>query len=184
MNTLEPSYFIGRPVESMQTMLRVAYEGNNRLVPVVADGIYGPNTMSAVTAFQRSCGLPATGVMNQATWEKLVRTYQREIILQGAAEPLLAILNPHQVLKIGECNYHVNLVQAILKVLGSVYRGIPQVSVTGSLDGPTVTAVRRFQSICGLRESGEVDKDTWRHLCRQYTMAAGDGNGQVRRREM
>ena len=49
----EPSYYVGRPVESMQTMLRFAAEGNNRLLPVVPDGVFGPNTMAAVTAFQR-----------------------------------------------------------------------------------------------------------------------------------
>lgn len=61
---VEPSYYVGRPVESMQTMLRFAAEGNNRLLPVVPDGVFGPNTMAAVTAFQRYYGLPATGVMN------------------------------------------------------------------------------------------------------------------------
>ena len=38
----EPSYYVGRPVESMQTMLRFAAEGNNRLLPVVPDGVFGP----------------------------------------------------------------------------------------------------------------------------------------------
>ena len=52
----EPSYYVGRPVESMQTMLRFAAEGNNRLLPVVPDGVFGPNTMAAVTAFQRCPG--------------------------------------------------------------------------------------------------------------------------------
>ena len=47
----EPSYYVGRPVESMQTMLRFAAEGNNRLLPVVPDGVFGPNTMAALTAF-------------------------------------------------------------------------------------------------------------------------------------
>lgn len=49
----EPSNLVGRPVESMQIMLRVVAEGNDRLIPVVPDGIFGRNTMAAVTAFQR-----------------------------------------------------------------------------------------------------------------------------------
>ncbi len=90
----EPSYYVGRPVESMQTMLRFAAEGNNRLLPVVPDGVFGPNTMAAVTAFQRYYGLPATGVMNGATWERLVQTYQAQLVQQAPAEAMQPILNP------------------------------------------------------------------------------------------
>lgn len=97
----DPSYFVGRPIESMQTMLRVAAEGNNRLLPVVPDGIFGRNTMAAVTAFQRYCGLPATGVMNQTTWERLVQTYQAQLVQQAPAEAMQPILNPYQTIKAG-----------------------------------------------------------------------------------
>ena len=90
----EPSYYVGRPVESMQTMLRFAAEGNNRLLPVVPDGVFGPNTMAAVTAFQRYYGLPATGVMNGVTWERLVQTYQAQLVQQAPAEAMQPILNP------------------------------------------------------------------------------------------
>ena len=111
----DPSYFVGRPIESMQTMLRVAAEGNNRLLPVVPDGIFGRNTMAAVTAFQRYCGLPATGVMNQTTWERLVQTYQAQLVQQAPAEAMQPILNPYQTIKAGESNYHVYLVQSVLR---------------------------------------------------------------------
>ena len=154
----EPSYYVGRPVESMQTMLRFAAEGNNRLLPVVPDGVFGPNTMAAVTAFQRYYGLPATGVMNGATWERLVQTYQAQLVQQAPAEAMQPILNPQQTMKPGESNYHIYLVQAALRVLSSVYRGLPQTPVTG-----------------------EVDRHTWRYLCRHYTLAAGNGTGSCRR---
>ena len=98
----EPSYYVGRPVESMQTMLRFAAEGNNRLLPVVPDGVFGSNTMAAVTAFQRYYGLPATGVMNGATWERLVQTYQAQLVQQAPAEAMQPILNPQQTMKPGE----------------------------------------------------------------------------------
>lgn len=177
----EPSYYVGRPVESMQTMLRFAAEGNNRLLPVVPDGVFGPNTMAAVTAFQRYYGLPATGVMNGATWERLVQTYQAQLVQQAPAEAMQPILNPQQTMKPGESNYHIYLVQAALRVLSSVYRGLPQTPVSGTLDASTVTAVRRFQDLCGLPVTGEVDRHTWRYLCRHYTLAAGNGTGSCRR---
>ena len=180
----EPSNLVGRPVESMQIMLRVVAEGNDRLIPVVPDGIFGRNTMAAVTAFQRYYGLPATGVMNQVTWERLVEVYRHDLVLQSPAEGMQPILNPYQTLKPGESNYHVHLVQVVLRVLGSVYRGIPPVPINGTMDASTVTAVRRFQTLSAIPVTGEVDKHTWQLLSRQYTLAAGDGNGQERKKEM
>lgn len=40
--------------------------------PDGADGDYGPNTESAVKAFQRHFGLDADGVVGQQTWNKLI----------------------------------------------------------------------------------------------------------------
>ena len=41
-------------------------------IPEVAiDGIFGPNTYSAVLAAQKRFGLPQTGVVNAATWDAI-----------------------------------------------------------------------------------------------------------------
>jgi hypothetical protein len=39
---------------------------------LVTDGIFGPRTEAAVLAAQSDGGLPATGVVDAATWERLV----------------------------------------------------------------------------------------------------------------
>ena len=67
-----PESFIAQPIRSLQTMLRVISEIDKRIPTVVPDGIYGSTTQQAVTAFQRQHGLPATGVVNQDTWEHIV----------------------------------------------------------------------------------------------------------------
>lgn len=175
MSSRNPSYFVGKPIESMQYMLRVLSQGDRRLLPVTPDGIFGQNTMAAVIAFQRAFGLPATGVVNQATWERLAEEYHREAVLQYQAEPLLILLNPRQVIQPGEVNQHVYLIQSVLQALSRTYGGLPQVGFTGIMDAPTVAAVRRFQGLSGLRTTGAVDKQTWQNLARQYTMAAGTG---------
>lgn len=170
-------HFIERPVESLQHMLRVLAQGDERLVPVIPDGTYSQNTMAAVTAFQRRYGLPVTGVTDQATWDKIVEAYHDERVHQEPAEPILIILNPRQVLRAGEHNHHVHLVQAILLVLSDVYPNIPKVEVNGTMDGPTVDAVKKFQGMCGLPETGDVDKRTWQYLAKHYSLAAGNGTG-------
>lgn len=177
MSSRDPAYFIGKPVESMQHMLRVLSLGDSRLLPVVADGIFGQNTRAAVMAYQRVKQRPATGMMDLLTWELLVADYEKEIILQREAEPIVPILNPRQVIRPGDTNYHVLLVQAILKTLCCAYGCTWQISLTGTMDAPTVAALRRFQTMSGLQATGILDKITWRHLAKQYTLAAGDGTG-------
>ena len=86
--------FIGQPIRSLQTMLRVIAENDPRHVSVIPDGIYGPETMRSVSAFQRMHGLPVTGVTDQATWEAIVAVYEPALIEQDEAEALFLILNP------------------------------------------------------------------------------------------
>lgn len=175
MSAKDPAYFVGKPIESMQHMLRVLAQGDSRLHPVVADGIFGQNTRAAVTAYQRVKGRPPTGAMDLETWELLVEDYDRELVLQREAESLIPGLNPRQALRPGETNYHVLLVQSILKALCCKYGCFQPVEVTGTMDAPTVAALRRFQTLAGLQPTGSVDKITWQHLARQYALATGNG---------
>jgi peptidoglycan hydrolase-like protein with peptidoglycan-binding domain len=54
------------PVRSLQLLLRA------RSHPVAVDGIFGPQTESAVKAFQQSRGIAADGIVGPQTWPKLV----------------------------------------------------------------------------------------------------------------
>lgn len=44
---------------------------------VTPDGIFGPETRAAVVAFQNYYGLPATGAVNEATWNRIVEIYRQ-----------------------------------------------------------------------------------------------------------
>ena len=55
-----PESFVGQPIRSLQTMLRVIAEDDPSHMRVIPDGIYGPETMAAVSTFQRKHGLPVT----------------------------------------------------------------------------------------------------------------------------
>lgn len=168
--------FVGQPIRSLQTMLRVIAEQDGRQPSVIPDGFYTADTARAVSAFQRRAGLPVTGVTDQQTWDAIVPVYQAALVEVGEAEPLLIVLNPNQVIRRGEENPNLYIVQAILLVLAQTYGSIPAPAVTGILDIPTEEALSAFQQLSLLPATGELDKQTWKHLALHYPMAANKLN--------
>lgn len=167
-----PESFIGQPIRSLQTMLRVIAEQDPSHETLVPDGIYGPATLSAVSTFQRKHGLPITGITDQATWEAIVAVYDPALIQVAEAEPVDIILNPNQVIRKGERHPHLYLVQAMLMVLSEVYQSVGTPSQSGILDEATADAISSFQALNGLPMTGNLDKHTWKHLALHYPLAA------------
>lgn len=164
--------FIGQPVRSLQTMLRVLSEDNRRLPTVVPDGIYGPTTMNAVAAFQRLNGIPVTGIADQFTWEKIVEAYESALIRVGKAEPIEIIMDPGQVFRLGDSSPYIYLLQGMLIQLSLDHPIIVTPGYSGYIDEDTSQALIGFQSLAGLPKTGELDKITWKHLVRQFTLNA------------
>ena len=163
--------FIGQPVRSLQTMLRVIAESDDLQPSVIPDGIYGPQTVTAVSTFQRRNGLPITGITDEQTWDRIVAAYEPALIAVGPVQPLEIILEPKQVIRRGEENPNLYLVQAILIVLSQSYGSITAPAVTGILDIPTANALTEFQLLTLLPATGELDRETWRNLALHYPMA-------------
>ena len=163
--------FVGQPIRSLQQMLRVIGENDDRLPSVVPDGIYGNDTVRAVSAFQRSVGLPVTGITDQETWDQIVVRYELALIQQEEAEPLRIILDPGQVIRRGESNPNLYVAQAILLVLSQQYAGITPPGMSGVLDIATAEALSSFQEMNLLPATGELDKHTWKHLALHFPMA-------------
>lgn len=163
--------FVGQPVRSLQTMLRVIAENDELQPSVIPDGIYGPQTATAVSTFQRRNGLPITGITDQDTWERIVAAYEPALIAVGPVEPLEIILEPGEIIRQGDSNPNIYLVQAMLIVLSQTYASIPAPAVTGILDLPTANALSEFQLLTLLPVTGELNRNTWRHLALHYPMA-------------
>ena len=164
--------FVGQPIRSLQQMLRVIAENDDRQPSVVPDGIYGNDTVRAVSALQRSAGLPVTGIADQDTWDAAVARYEIALIEQLEAEPLRIILDPGQVIRQGESNPNLYIIQAILLVLSQQYPGITQPGMSGVLDLATADSISSFQQIKLIPVTGELDKHTWKALALHYPMAA------------
>lgn len=164
--------FVSQPIRSLQTMLRVLSEADSSLPAVVPDGVYGPTTMQAVSAFQRKNGLPVTGVTDEQTWLAIVEAYEPALIIVGPAEPIEIIMDPGQVFILGERSPYILLAQSMLIFLAEDFSRIPAPNHTGILDRETARALSGFQVLNGLPDTGHLDKITWQNLSRQFTLHA------------
>lgn len=164
--------FIEQPIRSLQTMLRVIAEDDGQLPTVVPDGIYGPTTLTAVSAFQRREELPDTGITDQQTWERIVKAYEPALIRVDRAQPIEIIMDAGQVYRTGDSGPYIYLLQSILTQLSHDHPTIAAPGHSGILDAPTVKSLEAFQILSGLPPTGELDKITWKHLVLHFTLNA------------
>ena len=164
----QPAYYIGKPVTSLQTMLRTVAAQEETLPSVVPDGIYGAQTMQAVKAFQKGHGLPATGVTDLETWQAICEAFETAGIEVAPAEPLTISLARHEVISPGSDSPYVLLLQTMLHTLAGAYDNLTDCALCGSYDDATEAAVMCLQRAAGLPETGVCDKRLWRLLTGLY----------------
>lgn len=164
--------FVGQPIRSLQTMLRVISENDEGYPVVIPDGIYGPELVEAVSIFQRKHGLPVTGITDLDTWEAVVAVYRPALTEQGQAQTLEIILNPGQVIRRGQWDPMIYLVQGMLLAMAAIYHSNEEPSQNGILDEATEAAIASFQALNGLPATGQLDKHTWKHLALQFPLAS------------
>ena len=164
--------FVEQPIRSLQTMLRVLAEDDCRLQTVVPDGIYGPTTMNAVSTFQRQKGLPATGVVDQKTWELIVLEYEPALIRVDKAQPIEIIMDPGQVFHYGDSGPYIYLLQSMLTQLSKDHPTIIPPGHSGMIDDLTTASLAAFQRLSDLPATGELDKVTWKYLVLHFTLNA------------
>lgn len=167
-----PESFVGQPIRSLQTMLRVIAEDDRSYLTVVPDGIYGPTTMNAVSTFQRKQNLPITGIVDQLTWEMIVAAYQPAVIRVEKAQPIEIVMDPGQVFRLGDVSPYIYLMQSMLTQLSNDHPSIEPPGHSGILDSMSSTSLSSFQCLAGLPVTGELDKITWKHLVHQFTLNA------------
>lgn len=122
-----------------------------------ADGVFGPNTRSAVQAFQSSRGLTNDGIVGPQTWGALVVTVRQ-----------------------GDSGAAVRAVQAQLNKKRRL-----SLAVDGVFGSGTHAAVVAFQNHAGISADGVVGPTTWQNLIWHYAYPSladmcdqdPDGNG-------
>lgn len=119
----------GADVRSAQRLLTA------RGYTVEADGLFGPNTRSAVIQFQNSRSLAADGVIGPNTWSQLITTVQY-----------------------GSSGQAVRAAQTQLNVYGY------GLAVDGEFGSGTKSATVAFQENHHLQVDGVIGPETWRTL--------------------
>jgi peptidoglycan hydrolase-like protein with peptidoglycan-binding domain len=141
------------PAALMQVQERLrqlgAYSGR-------ADGIWGPDSQSALERFQQGRGLQVTGQLNQATAATLgLNPVELMAARPGAAGAAGVDGAPAAVASSTLSRSAVRNVQARLRALG-FYRG----QVDGGWGAGTQTAIERFQQGRGLQPTGQINPVT------------------------
>ncbi|MDD3412154.1 MAG: peptidoglycan-binding protein, partial [Eubacteriales bacterium] len=123
------------------------------------DGVYGTGTMAAVTAFQKQNGLTADGLTGKQTWNKLFAADASGSgsgdasggstdSSGGSTDSPDSSAETYATLRSGSKGDAVTRLQQKLKELNY------SVSVTGTYDSATVSAVKKFQSLNSLSSDG------------------------------
>ena len=153
-------------IKNLQTYLRAISFFDKRIPRVPIDGIYESETQRAVEAFQRTRGLPESGIVSKATWDAV---YEEYLEIKKATErqpsPSFFPTTPsNYASKMGEKSSFVAVVQLILRELSAIFDEIPELTVDGVFGPETKKAVEKFQRISLLEPTGEVDLETYNRL--------------------
>ena len=135
------------------------------------DGIYGRATANAVSSFQRYKGLPVTGEIDEGTWENLYSAYKGVVDYLDKENQLLDVPTqpyPGVVLKRGDVGPSVRVFKEYLAYIGKVFFEAQPVAVNNIFDLRTQNAVREFQRIFELPQTGQVDETTWNTIADVY----------------
>ena len=160
----------GVSIRLLQYFLAIAgeyYDALPRWSAAQLDGIFGPQTRSAVEAYQRMLGLPVTGAVDRATWNALVSTYRSVLLVQPEQEWLgLFVGLPEVFLVTGMRGDAVRRAQELINIIARGYPEVPAVTVDGIFGSATESAVSVIQTLLGLPATGAVGPLTWEGMAR------------------
>jgi len=143
----------GESVRQMQRCLNNAGTRHPGIQRLVEDGMFGPRTLDAVTAFQRLFGLAPDGVVGPVTWNRL----SQECVAGTGGNDIMPQF-PGTSIRIGNSGESVRQIQRCLNRIGTRHPDIQRLSEDGMFGPRTLDAVTTFQRIFGLVPDGEPAK--------------------------
>lgn len=166
----------GNPVRVLQYYLAFIAAYNEAVSAPSIDGSFGQATLASVKEFQGAYGLEQTGVVNEATWDKLSEVYLG--IIERNPPEFLAntpVPYPGTPLTLGSSGEAVRVLQERLNFIASFFDNVEGVEPTGYFGEQTVSSVNSFLRDVGLPEKGFVGPGAWRLIEDTYfNLESGD----------
>lgn len=153
----------GNPVRVLQYYLAFIAAYNEAVSAPTIDGAFGQATLASVKEFQGAYGLPQTGVVDEATWDKLSDVYLG--IIESNPPQFLAnipVAYPGNPLVLGSSGEAVRVLQERLNFIAGFFDNIETVDPTGYYGEQTVNSVNSFLRDVGLPEKGIVGPGAWK----------------------
>ena len=119
---------------------------NEKIPPIIPDGIYGSETAQAVKAYQNANNMEPTGEVDSETWSAIAndrKTISSPILLKVI--PQNFVLTPKSPKEI------IYIIQIILDRLGDDFANIPTVTINGVYDSQMQSAIIAFEEISGAK---------------------------------
>ncbi|HXK77546.1 MAG TPA: peptidoglycan-binding domain-containing protein [Oscillospiraceae bacterium] len=167
MNNYDPN------VAEVQSYLRTLVQEESDLLPaVIPDGIFGPETASAVSRYQRSGGLDPTGEVDYQTWDDIVRKYGVRASCSGPPKTIVGFCSDElDLTPPGNKSISVWFAQIMLLSIGRKFEQFAGIVPNGINDGPTTDLFRYIQDRSKtLYHDGTLDKSTWNAIVNLYNL--------------
>ena len=161
-------------IRELQTMLRLLSQTDCSIPPVNPDGIFGIETERAVLAFQSNMGLPPTGIADFGTWSAITATYRSALAFTQKGAAFFSFPPNGYTVERNEESDLVRSIQIMLSGVDVVYDAFSEIPISGLYDEATESAVRLFQRINRLPQTGIVDVITWNRLTGDHDIFANN----------
>ena len=155
----------GKDVERLQELLLDVVTLYPSLPIVTIDGIFNSATKNAVKEFQQLNGLTPSGIVDDATWNKLQylsnrNPNRRETLINGVD----FLDQSENIISQGSTGDFVTQLQNYLNIASNKLPSIGKLNVDGIFGPKTKVAVLEFQRLNNLEQDGIVGMDTWEAL--------------------
>ncbi|MCL2020311.1 MAG: peptidoglycan-binding protein [Oscillospiraceae bacterium] len=163
----------GEDVRRIQNDLN-RIRANYPLIPMITNpnGVFTPETQNAVTTFQRVFNLPADGIVNQATWNRISSIFTavtRLAELGGEGiRYTVGLVPPNVTLSQGSRGHDVLEMQFIMNIVSAFFPSVPPVIMDGVFGESDRLAVIEFQKTFDIPQTGNVGPLTWEKLYSVY----------------
>lgn len=135
---------------------------NKKIPLIIPDGWFGRETATAIRAFQREYGIPETATITPETWNKAVFVYKE--LTDSEPIPLDVFPSRDYLINKGDTGFIVYIIQLLMHEISQQYDNFPKVTINGIYDDKTSEAVRFFQGISNISQTGIVNNRTWNIL--------------------